>query len=129
LAYNIYKILLSNKGYVVIQLRGVFSVGNADIITIYSINGIQIAYQRLDEIINSMMLDPLTEYFLITGGTKGIVRQFCIVTLKHDVIHKIQIKPEEKQPQAILALNLIGKTAIFIGLANNQLEYIEWKPN
>ncbi len=60
--YGIFKIVVSSRGYVVVQAR---TLCDQDLLVVYSINGARIAAQRLDEFLNAMILDP-TEYYVVS---------------------------------------------------------------
>ena len=62
--YSIFKILMSARGYIVIQARTAFCACEPDMLVVYSINGAKIAEQKMDEFLNAMLMDP-TEYFVV----------------------------------------------------------------
>ncbi len=62
--YRIFKILLSSRGYIVIQARSVFATYEKDMLVVYSINGEKIATRELEEFLNAMILDQ-TQYFVV----------------------------------------------------------------
>ena len=63
-SYQIYKVLLSARGYIVLQLRSYIEQCNVDIIQCYSINGEFVAETKLDENVNAILFDK-TQYFLV----------------------------------------------------------------
>ena len=123
--WYIFKILLSGRGYIIVQLRQISPSYFQDTIVVYSINGVMLVIQKLDEILNDMVIEPTTEYFIITGGSKGILKQISIITME-----KINlIKIENKFPCQIMALNFIDNSKIVISLSNYSMKCIEWKSN
>lgn len=65
--YAIFKVLLSARGYLVIQLRSYGELNNIDIIQCYSINGELVAETKFEENINAILFDK-TQYFLVISS-------------------------------------------------------------
>ena len=62
--YSIFKVMISARGYIVIQERSTFSNYEHDKLIVYSINGEKIAERKLDEYINGLLFDQ-TQYFIV----------------------------------------------------------------
>ena len=62
--YRIFKVLLSAKGYVIIQARCTYQTFEKDMLIVYSINGEKIAQRELDEFVNGILLDSL-QYHIV----------------------------------------------------------------
>jgi len=94
--YKIFKVLLSPRGYLVIQGRNTIKYNEVDILQTYSINGEKIAEKCLEEYLNAILLDNLG-YFIITGGNSKKLKRFCIISLEeidlHELIENIPLFP------------------------------------
>ena len=64
LNYFIYRVMLSSRGYIIIQARSAFKTYNKDMIVVYTINGEKVNSFEVDELINDMVLDR-SEYFIV----------------------------------------------------------------
>ena len=62
--YRIYRVMLSPRGYLIIQARSLFKTFNKDMLLIYTINGEEVAKLELDECVNDMVLDK-HGYYLV----------------------------------------------------------------
>ena len=62
--YNIYKVLLSARGYVVILARSAFAAYEKDMLLVYSINGEKVAQRELDESINAILFHTY-QYYIV----------------------------------------------------------------
>lgn len=63
-SYRIYKVLLSARGYLVVQSKSELRTYNKDMISVYSVNGDLVALKELDEFINDVFFDP-HQYFIV----------------------------------------------------------------
>ena len=120
--YEIFKILLSGRGYIVVQIR---SACNRDILAVYSINGVKIVEKLMNELLNVIILEPVTEYFVITGGTQGVVKQLAIITLLHEEL------PFKFNDAGILMIDFLkspGRNKLVVGYSNNKVKYLQWSP-
>jgi len=62
--HKIHAVLLSERGYIVLHLKNVYTHCDSDIFTVYSINGEFIVYKTMDESINAVLFDR-TQYFIV----------------------------------------------------------------
>ncbi len=89
--FGIYRLLLSARGYVVIQARCPATAYDNDIFFVYSINGELIARKKVTQQINAIIFDSMQYHIVnifinpqITAGTDGILRKHCIITMEED---------------------------------------------
>jgi len=71
--YQIFDCLLSARGYIIYQGRSTNYKQEADILTVYSINGDQISVKLCSELINSLTLDP-THYFIVFFAQINLIK-------------------------------------------------------
>jgi len=64
LKYKIFRVMISSRGYVVIQARSANSVAGKNAFLVYSINGENIINKECDEFINAVTFDQL-QYCLV----------------------------------------------------------------
>ena len=62
--YNIFKVLLSGRGYLIVQARSALKIYKKDMILVYTINGEEVSRLILDELINSILFD-MHQYFIV----------------------------------------------------------------
>jgi len=62
--YGIFKVLLSARGYLIIQARSEFKTYEKDMILVYSINGEKVAELELEEHVNAILFDP-HQYYIV----------------------------------------------------------------
>jgi len=55
--YRIYRVLISPRGYLIIQARSLFKGYDKDMVIVYTINGEEVCRRELDECVNDMLLD------------------------------------------------------------------------
>lgn len=145
--YNIFKVVLSARGYLVVQARTAFSTYEEDMLIVYSINGEKVAEQKLDEFVNAMLFDP-TEYYLVSPSarTRGIDhrgKQTGSEAVLHH--HTERGEPEQTERDRALPGNsgvsglhvrwyfwgsfIIEGSTMLVGLANSQLATLELRRN
>jgi len=110
--------LLSDKGYIILQLRKRVKDYKEDAILVYSINGIKVIERILKEQLNTILLEPTTHYYIFTGGLTGITKRIFIITMEEEIIDV------EKSP--ILYIEYIDSNRLVIGF-NNKLKYLYWE--
>lgn len=62
--YGIFKVLLSARGYLIVQARSEFKTYDKDMLLVYSLNGEKIAQLELEEHLNAILFDP-HQYFIV----------------------------------------------------------------
>ncbi len=62
--YEVFRVLLSSRGYVIFHARSAFKTYERDMLIVYSINGEKVAQRELDEYVNAILLDP-HGYFVV----------------------------------------------------------------
>ena len=71
--YKIFKIMLSFRGYLIIQARTAFATLEKDLLMVYSINGELIAQKEVDESLNAIIFDH-NQYFIVYKIPQYIIR-------------------------------------------------------
>lgn len=69
LRYEIFRVMISARGYIIIQAKSAHSVAGKNIFMVYSINGENIVNKECNEFINAAMLDQL-QYSLVNSPDK-----------------------------------------------------------
>lgn len=110
--YQIYNVLLSPRGYIVIHKRSGQGAYCKDFIDIYSINGEKVAARNIEEYYNAMIFDE-TGYFLMTGGAMGRITVYEIVTMDEIKSGKI-IEKKYNFGAPILTLSVLDGIFRFI---------------
>eukprot|EP00826_Nyctotherus_ovalis_P064835 TRINITY_DN9518_c0_g1_i3.p1 TRINITY_DN9518_c0_g1~~TRINITY_DN9518_c0_g1_i3.p1 ORF type:complete len:120 (-),score=10.40 TRINITY_DN9518_c0_g1_i3:381-740(-) len=64
LRYEIFRVIISARGYIIIQAKSAHSVAGKNIFMVYSINGENIVNKECNEFVNATMLDKL-QYSLV----------------------------------------------------------------
>jgi len=77
---------------------------------------------QLNEYVNSMILEPTTEYFIITGGAKGMIRKISIITGEMKEIQNLGWKTKRL---TILGLSFVAKNKILISMSDSSLKCME----
>jgi len=67
--YSIFRVMLSARGYVVIQARSQFKAYGKDMLLTYTINGEEVCRVELEEVINDLLFD-IHEYFIVSKKSK-----------------------------------------------------------
>ena len=62
--YRIYRVILSQRGYVIIQARSLFKTFYKDMLLVYTINGELVIRKELEELINDIILDKYGYYIV-----------------------------------------------------------------
>ena len=68
--YRIYKVLLSVRGYLIIQCKSELKTYERDMLLVYGINGDLVALKELDEFLNDIFFD--THQYFIVQSIKNI---------------------------------------------------------
>lgn len=116
--WAIYKVFLSAKGYIVLQLRRRARDCDEDAVVVYSINGVKVIERRLKELLNSIVMEPTTQYHIITGGVNGVTKKYFIITMEEEIL--------DMEPSAILFLDYIESNGLIVGF-NNKLKHLYWE--
>eukprot|EP00826_Nyctotherus_ovalis_P045150 TRINITY_DN4959_c0_g2_i1.p1 TRINITY_DN4959_c0_g2~~TRINITY_DN4959_c0_g2_i1.p1 ORF type:complete len:154 (+),score=34.16 TRINITY_DN4959_c0_g2_i1:25-462(+) len=72
--YKIFKVLLSVRGYLVVQARNKLALCKQDLLLVFSINGEEIARTQVNEFINAILLDPY-QYFIVRSIQESSCRE------------------------------------------------------
>lgn len=62
---KVFRVLLSSRGYVVVQARSGFTMYGRDTFVVYSVNGERVAMKELDELVNAVLFDQY-KYFIVS---------------------------------------------------------------
>lgn len=62
--YHIFKVLLSARGYLIVQARSSLSTHKKDAFVVYTVNGEEVARLGVEELVNSVLLD-VHQYYIV----------------------------------------------------------------
>ena len=64
ISYKLFRVMVSLRGYIILQARSSFISYGHDLFTVYSMNGEQLIVKELDELINAVVFDQY-QYFIV----------------------------------------------------------------
>lgn len=68
--YRIFKVLLSARGYLVVQARNQLALCTLDLLLVLSLNGEEVARTQVNEFINAIVFDPY-QYFIVRSAQES----------------------------------------------------------